>query len=380
VRDQEHPVLTVTWGQALAWRMRRHLLDPLGRLSTVDVVERLGGVQAQVASAAELAVALRSEHPAAGAAARALEEGRIIRTWAMRGALHLLEPRQGAALLALIAHARPWERPSWQRAFDMTPARMAALREAVALALQGTTLTREELIRAVVTRPGLRGAEAGLRSGWGTLLKPLAWQGELCYGPMRGQNVTFMRPADASPAWSGLPDPDEAAATAIDAYLGTHGPATVERFGTWMSGGYFGRRQIRAWFADQGDRLAQVSIEGREAWLRAQDVAELEATEPTTVVRLLPGFDQWVLGPGTADGKVVPQERRSLVSRQGGWISPVVVSGGVVSGTWELRGDSVAVAWFRESGRPPKALAAEVVRLGGIVGRELRMDVEQVVP
>jgi hypothetical protein len=296
----------------------------------------------------------------------------------MRGALHLLEPRQGAAFLALIAHARPWERPSWQRAFGMTTARMAALREAVAIALEDAVLTREELIRAVVARPGLRDAEAGLRSGWGTLLKPLAWQGELCHGPMRGQNVTFRRPADASRAWVGLPEPDDAAAIAIDAYLGAHGPATIERFGAWLSGGFFGRRRLQAWFEAQGETLARLDVDGQSVWLRAADVAELAATEPTSAVRLLAGFDQWVLAPGTSDGHVVAPGRRSLVSRQSGWISPVVVVGGTVSGTWELDGDAIRIAWFGEAGRPPKALPTEVARLGGIVGRELRMGVERV--
>jgi hypothetical protein len=371
-------MLTVSRRPAHAWWMRRHLLDPLGDLSVPATVERLCGVQAQVASTAELAVALRSECPVAGAVARALKEGRIIKTWAMRGALHLLEPRQGAAFLALIAHARPWERPSWQRAFGMTTDLMAALREAVALALEGAVLTREELIRAIVARPGLQDAEARLRSGWGTLLKPLAWQGELCHGPRRGQHVTFMRPADASRAWEGLPDPDAAATVAVDAYLGTHGPATVDSFGAWMSGGFFGRRQLDAWFATQGERLARVDVDGQEAWMRTADVAELEATKPTAAVRLLPGFDQWVLAPGTAEGHIVAPGRRSLVSRQSGWISPVVVVGGPVTGTWELDKDAVRIAWFSEAGRPPKALASEVARLGGVVGRELRMDLEHV--
>jgi hypothetical protein len=39
----------VTWDQALALRMKRHLLDPIGTLSVPRVVRRLCGVQAQVA-------------------------------------------------------------------------------------------------------------------------------------------------------------------------------------------------------------------------------------------------------------------------------------------------------------------------------------------
>ena len=60
------------------------------------------------------------------------------------------------------------------------------------------------------------------------------------------------------------------------------------------------------------------------------------------------------------------------MSRQAGWISPVVVAGGVVRGTWELDRDQVSVSWFREAGRPPrKALEAETERLASILGRDL---------
>ena len=80
-----------------------------------------------------------------------------------------------------------------------------------------------------------------------------------------------------------------------------------------------------------------------------------------------------MLGPGTADGHVVPTARRGAVSRQSGWISPVVVAGGVVCGTWELDDDRVDVAWFREAGKPPReALDEEVARLSSILDRPLR--------
>ena len=93
-------------------------------------------------------------------------------------------------------------------------------------------------------------------------------------------------------------------------------------------------------------------------------------------MRLLPGFDQYVLGPGTADGHVVPTARRAAVSRQAGWISPVVVAGGVVSGTWELDGDQVRVAWFGEAGKPPRrALDAEVLRLSELLDRDLESEI-----
>jgi hypothetical protein len=126
--------------------MRRQLLDPIGRLSVADVVRRLGAVQAQVASSAELAIRLRRQASRPGEVARALAEGRLIKTWAMRGALHLLTPEEGSALLAIMAAGRSWERPAWTRYFGMTPERIERLRIAAREALDGKVLTRDELV------------------------------------------------------------------------------------------------------------------------------------------------------------------------------------------------------------------------------------------
>ena len=136
---------------------------------------------------------------------------------------------------------------------------------------------------------------------------------------------------------------------------------------------WFGKRQLRTWFDELGGALAEVDVDGRREYVLAEHLDDLASTTPNTVVRLLPGFDQYVLGPGTADGRVIPPSRRSAVSRQAGWISPVVVVGGVVAGTWEVDGDHARIAWFSETRRVPrKAVDAEIARLSSILGRELR--------
>jgi hypothetical protein len=366
----------VTWSQALAWRMRRHLLEPVGELPVEDVVRRLCGVQAQVASSAELAVRVRRVHSRPGEVERALREGRLIKTWAMRGTLHLLTPQEAGAFLSLIASGRSWERPSWQRYFGVSPKQVEALRAATRGILENGPLTREELVAAITARRGLKHVGEELRSGWGTLLKPLAWQGALCFGPSQGNRVTFMHPEDASAEWRPLPEPDDAAPEAMAGYVRAYGPTTADAFGNWLAGGYFGKRQLRTWFAALEDRLADVEVDGEPMVVLAEDLDELIETRPTRALRLLPGFDQYVLGPGTGDGHVVPPARRAAVSRQSGWISPVVVAGGAVRGTWELDDAETRISWFAESGRPPRTqLRAEVARLGEILGRELRPSV-----
>jgi hypothetical protein len=366
----------LTWPQVLAWRMRRQLLDPIGKASVQDVVRRLCGVQAQVASSAELAIRVRRASSRSGEVARALSDGRLIKTWAMRGTIHLLTPKDAGALLSLMASGRSWELPSWERYFGMTTKHWDALRPAAREALEGKNLTREELIAAIVARPGLGHLGDALRSGWGTLLKPLAWQGDLCFGPNRGSRVTFMRPEAASTRWAGVLEPDEAAALVIVAYLRAYGPATMANFRNWLSRGRVSARQIRTHFSALGDRLAQIEVEGDNVYVLSEDLDEIASARPTTAVRLLPGFDQYVLGPGTEDAHVLPAKRRTAVSKQSGWIAPIVVAGGVVKGTWEVDGESLRVGWFKEAGKPPRTrIEDEVERLSAIVGRRLRSEI-----
>ena len=120
-----------------------------------------------------------------------------------------------------------------------------------------------------------------------------------------------------------------------------------------------------------------MGVDGEELFIRTEDADGLASTKPSKEVRLLGGFDQWVLGPGTDDGHVTPAARRRAVSKQSGWIAPVVLVGGVVTGTWVLDAGRVCVSWFAEAGKvPTKALDAEVDRLSKVVGNGLVADVE----
>ena len=328
--------MQATWDQVLTWRLERQFVDPRTDAGAGDVVSRLCGVQAQVASAAALAVALRRRDPGRDGVSAALERGSLVKTWAMRGTLHLLRSPEAGAYLSLIAAAKSWTKPVWQRHFGASPEQIAALAEAVAELLDGVALTREELVTRLIADARFAHMEEALRSGWGALLKPLAWQGALCHGPSQGAKVTFTSPATAIPGWQGLPEPDAAAPAVIAGYLGAYGPATPESFDGWLTRNGHRKAVIRGWFDALGDRLTEVDVAGESRWMLAEHAAELAAREPSTSVRLLGGFDQYVLGPGTKETAMLPSEHRSRVSRSAGWISPVVVAGGRIAGVWEL--------------------------------------------
>src|SRR5215203_3232456 len=112
---------TLSWDGVRAWRLRRQYLQPLAGPDAVEIARRLCGVQAQVASAAALAVALRQKKPDPAATTKALASRTLMRTWAARGTLHLLPPDLGAAVLSLMANARTWHKGVWQKTYLKLP-------------------------------------------------------------------------------------------------------------------------------------------------------------------------------------------------------------------------------------------------------------------
>ena len=137
-----------------------------------------------------------------------------------------------------------------------------------------------------------------------------------------------MRPEDASSRWRGLPDPEDAAPLAITAYFRAYGPTTIDAFGNWLAGGWFGKRQLRAWFVDVEPSLAEVDVEGERAYVLADDVDELASIEPThgaaavarlRPVRPRPGHRGQPRRPGVATRRGEPAGGLDLAGRPRRW-------------------------------------------------------------
>src|SRR5262245_6723812 len=140
-------MIALQWPQVHAWRLAQHGLFP--RLSTQDFLQsvaRTGGIQAQVMSAAELAMCARVEGLAASGVQSALfKDHAVVRTWAMRGTLHFLLAEE----LPLYVAARDWQHDaSWAKYFSefgLSSAQQEALLSAIPHVLEQGPLTRLQL-------------------------------------------------------------------------------------------------------------------------------------------------------------------------------------------------------------------------------------------
>jgi len=292
------------------------------------VVGEIGGVQAQVMSAAELQAGVRVDCRVDDVRDALWKSKNLVKTWLMRGTLHLIPAEDLPLFTAAMRTHWMRARNSWLNYVQLSEPEFLGLVEAIGEALDGQVLTREELVeKAVRGRP--EHIRQVMRSGWGMILKPVARRGLLCFGPSRGQSVTFVRPQQWLGAWREV-DPDEALLEVARRYLRAYGPATKEDFTRWW-GSWAGVGKA-AWAGLAGE-LAPVSIEGRRADLLASDSERIAKQLTAESVVLLPPFDPYVMGHSSRD-HIVEAANLSRVSRTAGWISAVVLVDGHVAGTW----------------------------------------------
>jgi hypothetical protein len=325
---------SITWRQVAALRMRRqHLLTPAPRSRLVDVVRDHVAIQAQVMSSAELSLRARVRGLRRDDVRDALwQERTLVKTWAMRGTLHLVAASELSELVRALGTRLGWQSAVWLRYFKVSKQEMVELQDAIGELLSDEPMTRQDLADALAEKLGDPAFAERVTSSWGTFLKPAAGRGYLAFGPDRGRNVTFVHPG----AWLGIdiPEPDD---DGLDAVIVRHlaafpGASKAELARWWGAAA----SRVTAASKRLGDRLVIVDLEGMKAYVLAEDTAELLRTEPEpdATVRLLGGFDPYTLSLQKEAEPLLPLARRPLVSRTAGWISAVLLSGGAVAGTW----------------------------------------------
>jgi hypothetical protein len=370
-------VETFDWAQVMAWRLRRHQLEaraPAGAM--LEVTSRIAGLHAQVMSSAALTLWARLDGLEPDAVQRALWEDRtLVKTWAMRGTLHLLPAAELPLWQAARSTTRLWEAGAWLRGFGVTRQELAQLLDAVGEALDGRMLTREELADEVARLTGSPKLGDKLRESWGALLKPAAALGRLCFAPSKGQQVRFTRPDRWLGRWEEH-DPEQALLAVFRRFLAASGPVTREDVTRWW--GVPSAAQVQRRIERLGEEVTLVDVDGTRAYLLAADVAGLAAAAPSRSVRLLPAFDQYVVTATRQADHLTPGPFKQRIYRPQGWLSPVLLVGGRMDGTWrqEAKGRRLQVTiepFTTLPGWARRAAEGEAERLAGWSGAELEL-------
>ncbi|WP_030343113.1 winged helix DNA-binding domain-containing protein [Streptomyces sp. NRRL S-1022] len=294
--------------------------------SAEAVVRRVFAIQAQDATAADLGIRVRGRDITAQAIRTAYEKERsIVRGWYMRGTLHTIPSDDARWLLPLLSPRTlaATKRRYQQLGLDDDLRQRADHLIRRALAAHGP-LTRAELTEHLTTLGIPPDGQAPFH-----LIRHAALTGILCHGPQRTGEATYVLLDDWLPTtgrfrWEG----DAALAELARRYLAAYAPATLEDFAAWSGLPVTWARRTWKTLTESGE-ITEYGV----LTMLAGRVKELPGSSDTPDVRMLPAYDNYLVGYRTREVSV-PAPHQARVWPGGGLIRPTVIADGVAIATW----------------------------------------------
>jgi hypothetical protein len=288
-------------------------------------------VQAQDLPGALTSVALRTADRARAGVDAALESGDVVRSWPMRGTLHLTPAADLPWMLDLLGSRALAGAAKRREVVGLTLDDLERSRGVALGALSGgRRLGRRELLATLADG----GCDVAGQKGYHTLWY-LSQTGTLVLGPPEAGDQAFVLLEEWIPEPRRLPREEALAELALRYFRG-HGPATVADLVRW---GGTTVRDARAGLALVRDRLAAVDADGTEMYLDPETPDRLAACRAEAEgLHLLPGFDEVVLGYADRTCTVPAEHADRIVPGGNGVFRPTVVTGGCAVGTWRWTG------------------------------------------
>lgn len=301
--------------------------------SAVEAVRWLTAIQAQNYAGALTSVALRTRSRARQDVATAMDAGEVVRSWPMRGTLHLVAADDLLWMLRLLAPRVVSASRGRRTGLGLTERQLEQAREVTVAALSTAGALRRADLFAVWDDAGL--STAGQRGVH--MLGYLAMTGTLVLGPNRDNEQLVV----LTETWIRHPrqlERDEALGELALRYFRSHGPATSADLKRW---GNLVAADVRAALALARPQLLSLDIDGAEHLMDPATPDMLAAARSKAMgVLLLPGFDEFVLGYGDRRAQLDPAYAQRVVPGGNGMFKSTVVSAGEIVGTWIKAGRS----------------------------------------
>jgi hypothetical protein len=316
-------------------RLRQQRITGAGFRHPEEVASHMGALQAQDYMQAMWAIALRTRGSTLADVQKAIAERLIVLTWAQRGTIHAVHREHVRAYIKLTAPRLLRQAKTRQTQLELDERVMDRSRAILKEALQGGgPIERSQLLQRLEEHNISTGNQRGYHILWHN-----AHEGHICFGPMSGKQQTFVWLDDWIPP-SDEPEVDFATELAV-VYYASHGPATVQDF-AWWSG--MTLTDARKAVAKAGDRL-QWAESGGERYGAAQLAQEADSHSPSAdkSVRLLPGFDEFLLGYKDRSAVLQPEYAARVVPGNNGVFQPTIVVDGQIAGLWKRTIKSSAV-------------------------------------
>ncbi|XAS66498.1 winged helix DNA-binding domain-containing protein [Micrococcaceae bacterium Sec5.7] len=312
------------------------LLGP-GFASVPDAVQWMTATQAQDLAAAMWAIGLRVPGAGQSDVRAALDSGQVVRSWPMRGTLHLVIPEDLQWMLGVTNERLMRGVATRHRELDISYADVEKCRD---LALErvsgGGAATRQELFDVFEAAGQATRNQRGIH-----LIASLCQYAWLVQGPMAGNQQLMVAFNEWIPV-SRKFERREATAEFMLRYFASHGPATLRDFSWWTQ---IPLTEVRDVFEDVRSQLVELVFGESSYWLSPETAALLDDGVPgQRTVFALPGFDEFLLGYADRSLVLAPEHAPKIVPGNNGVFKKTIVAGGDVIGTWARQGASRTAA------------------------------------
>ncbi|GAA1470074.1 winged helix DNA-binding domain-containing protein [Microbacterium thalassium] len=309
-------------------RLRAHRLSAPAA-SVADAAQRMLAVQAQDFRGGRWALGVRTRGTATIAQVdAAFDRGDIVRSWTMRGTLHIAPARDLSWILDVTAERQFRAAAAPRRREGIDEDDLVRAERVVRSALRGGgRLTRAELFALLdgggVPTQGQRGYH---------VLTSLSLRRVVVQGPVverggalsREQHIVLFDDWTADAA-----SPDDPVAELFARYIAGHGPATAADFAWWAALPIGAARQAAEAAADA---VEQVPGEGEPRFVSASAPPRRSAAASRVIA--LPPFDEYYLSYADRTGVCDAELLDRVGPGKNGMVAAVLLADGDVVGRW----------------------------------------------
>lgn len=304
-------------------RLHNQRLSRTGFKTPEQVVAWLGGMQAQDFPGVRWSIGLRLLQATDADVERAIDAGRIIRTWPMRGTLHIVAAADVRWILSLTSPKNIAGSLRRREALELDDKTLARSREVFVSTLQGGKQKARDEMYAALQSAGISTAgQRGYHILWNAAL-----HGLICFAATTNKEQTFAL-LDEWVAPTKEKTRDEALAELALRYFTSRGPVTLQDF-IWWSGLSAG--EARAGFEAIKSNLVQETMNKQTYWTPP----EITVPKNQASAFALPGFDEYLLGYRDRSAVLDSAHAEKVCPGGNGVFASTIVINGRVVGTWK---------------------------------------------
>lgn len=288
-----------------------------------QVVAWMGSMQGQDYPGAKWSVALRLPDASDADVVRAIDAGKIIRTWPMRGTLHFVAAQDVRWMLMLTSPKNIAGSASRRQNLELDDRTLARCREVFTKTLQGgKQKSRDEMYAALAQAEISTEGQRGYHILWNCAL-----HGLICSATTNDKDQNFAL-IDEWVAPTKEKTREEALVELASRYFVSRGPATLQDF-IWWSG--LSAAEARIGLEEIKFKLVQELAGELTYWIPADITLPKEV--PSAFA--LPGFDEYLLGYKDRSAVLDAAHAEQVCPGGNGmFVSTIIIDGRVV-GTWK---------------------------------------------